>query len=336
MVETFHRPELPEVELEEFVGALGSRIEGAMLRNADVIANFRRGGDCDLLVADLEKAGEVILEIFGDPVRIARRSYLVSYFYPWGHFDLTDYYYWRGMRLMTGEQMLKTLRIEENGVPIVSEVDEALTRLFGSLLWGGFVKKIYVPEMRKVFDAERERFGDRLAEMAGSEVKDLIVPVLESENWMDLENLVREIRRGTIKHCLSERPFQTIFGQIRFYAWEVWLRLWNPIPLLILEMDDGIEENAEQLKDVGKSLDCQVEVRVVDPKKSKFALFLEVLRKASFRANNGLLILVMKHGSGGKVPFGMKAQVQEIGTFDEKGIFDRFFQYQRRTRRRNG
>lgn len=335
MCKKFHRPGLPEAELEEFVRALGIRFKVAMLRNAEVIANFRRGGDCDLLVADLNQAGEVILEIFGEPLRIARRSYLVSYFYPWGHFDLTDNYYWRGMRLMTGEQMFKTLRIEENNVPIVSDVDEALTRLFGSLLWGGFVKKVYVPEMKRVFEADQDRFGQRLAEMAGSEVKNLIIPVLQSENWINLENLVRDIRKGTIRHCLSERPLETIFGQIRFYAWEVWLRFWNPIPLLILEMDGAREENAERLREAGNFLDCPVQVRVVDPKKSKFALVFEVLRKASFRANNGLLILVMKHGSGGKVPFGMKAQVQEIGTFDEEGIFARFFQYQRRTRRRS-
>ena len=87
-----------------------------ILRNEeDLFENLQRGGDIDLLVADLELAERILIRHLGAPIRIIRSSYVSGYSYDWGHVDLLPTVEWRGACYLPTEAVLEGRRLLTTG-----------------------------------------------------------------------------------------------------------------------------------------------------------------------------------------------------------------------------
>ena len=292
-----------KVPKEELCAVFDNLDEWAFLRNADVFENFERGGDCDLLVKDLEAATKIVLEGLGPPNLVARRSYVRSFYYSWGHLDLTDHYYWRGIRLLPGRTMLDN-KIFIGEYPLVSPVDEAITRLLSSLLWGGFIKERYSPEIMLVYQKEKESFQNRLGEMLGEEASAILCSGLDEGNLEELVDEVSGLRATVRKHYKRQSLIRYWVGWLRFTGAEILLRIRDLFPIMILRVDpaDRVDFDAEWDRVTG-DLDqhCKaVETGVAD---SICSMPLVLLRNISYRARNGILVLVECRSKKCKKPF---------------------------------
>jgi hypothetical protein len=325
------RPTVPEKEIRAFLSGLD---DWALLRNGDVMANFRRGGDCDLLVDDLEKAEELMREKLGIPVGLTRRHYVLSYFYPWGHFDLTDHYYWRGLQLMEGRKMLEQAREHSSGFPIVSGVDESITKLFGSLLWGGFIKGNYCDDILRSYRKEKGEFQKRLVEMVGGRNAEIICSRLDKSDWEGLVAEVGEIRRRTLFQAFRKRPIQSFFGQVGFFFREVNLRLRQLVPIMVLEMPEGssLKDGREILKEELKELDSHLKILIGDGSTSSLAMTWRMARLFSFRSKNGLLVVLeneRRPSFFSRFFNDLRMKVTGLEGADLEAAFDQFFSFAR-------
>jgi len=325
------RPAFPEKKIRAFLSELD---HWALLRNGEVMANFRRGGDCDLLVSDLKKAEELMRKKLGIPVGLTRRSYVLSYFYPWGHFDLTDHYYWRGLQLMEGRQMLEQVREHPSGFPIVSGVDESITKLFGSLLWGGFIKEKYCGDILQSCRKEKGEFQKRLVEMVGGPNADIICSRLDKSDWEGLVAEVGEIRRRTLFQAFKKRPIQSFLGQVGFLFREVSLRLRQLVPILVLEMPEGssLEDSRKILKEELKELDYHSKILIGCGSISSLAMTWRMARLFSFRSKNGLLVVLENEKRPGFFPGlfnDLRVKMPRLESADLEVAFDQFFSFSR-------
>ena len=286
------RWQVPEKNLKIFFEKLG---QWALLRNPDVFENFSRGGDCDLLVGNLEEASRTLVEELGPPVLIARRSYLRSFFYPWGHLDLTNHYYWRGIKLLDGPSMLADKKCS-GSYPSLSSVDTSILKLLGSLLWGGFLKERYTPDILDSYRENTEHFSERLRLMLGKAAADTICSHIFKENWKGLVNEVGSIRKSVKKHYRRKSFVRYWMGQLRFTFAEIRLRIFDLLPVLVLKVNRHDREamNAE-LPIVTKVTDQHCKVVEVTNIVRCLALPLILLANISFRARNGLLIIVREN-----------------------------------------
>ncbi len=287
----------PETAIRSFFSSLQA---WAVLRNADVFDNFARGGDCDLLVRDIDGAARMLVRHLGNPVRIAERSYVRSYYYEWGHIDLTDCLYWRGLCLCDAETLLARAGIRE-GWPVISEEDEAICLLLNSLLWGGFVKRRYLDRIGGVFGWEAETIRERLETMLGPKAAEWIISCVRRSAWEELEARVRRLRREVAWFHFRRRPFRSLLGQLRFAAFELRLRLGPQIPVLALEVDGGVERPRLKELVAEEAKRCEYHLAIVDWTGGRMNLRLgfDLLRRLSFRARNGAVVYLIDPGIPG-------------------------------------
>jgi hypothetical protein len=290
------RWEAPQKNLENLFGRLS---QWALLRNADVYENFARGGDCDLLTGNLDEASRVLVEELGPPILIAHRSYLRSFFYPWGHLDLTNHYYWRGIQLMDGHSILAKKKCS-GPYPHVSSVDSSIIKLLGNLLWGGFIKERYTRDILTSYRGDPEYFSSRLNQMLGEEAAGSICSDLSNENWEGLVKKVSFIRKSVKKHYRKNSFIRYWAGQFRFTLAEVRLRIFDLLPMLILNVsrEDRQALDAEW-PIVNEVVDQHCKVVNLRSGFSHLVLPLILLRNISYRARNGLLVIVRESQSKG-------------------------------------
>lgn len=281
------RHELPSARLERCFRALE---KWAVLRNPDIFANFERGGDCDLLVANREAAACRIEREMGSPFRIAERSYVTSLYYEWGHLDLAEHVFWQGLRLIDGRDILG--RCDRSGVwPVVSRVDEAIVMLLNSLLWGGFVKRRYCSDIQAAFSAEADLTAEILWRAVGSPVARRLETLVRQAEWEDLERSVAEIRRRVRSHQLRLAPLRSMVGTVRFLGCECRVRMKDLVPVLTVRLNGA---DAEVVREACVRLGHEAEYRVAV---TNGRGVLTGLRHASFRAKNGLVVVLDPAGA---------------------------------------
>jgi len=314
------------IPVESIHDMLSSLTDWALLRNADVIGNFKRGGDCDIILLDIENGKKEIIKFLGNPVRVARRSYVLSIYYPWGHIDLTDHYYWRGLRLCSGQDIL-TLSSRRNDWPVVSDIDEAIILLLSSLLWGGFVKVRYIEIITDVFDKKYSEVDRALNKMLGSRAAKLILLHVNNKDWKNLELSIESIRYQVFVHHFTKYPLQSLVGQLKFYSAEILLRLQPNLPVLVLEVDEGSDKDL--IKKLILEASRQLEYKCLVKNETSVSLnklsIFQWFRIRSFQARNGLIVLLVNKVS---IHYGNKKQYQfelENVTYNEvMQVFEKF------------
>jgi thymidylate kinase len=210
-----------------------------VLRNHDVAATLRRGGDIDLLVDDVDAAEQYFVTRLGPPRYVATRSYVRGIYYDWGYIDLFSDCRWRGVVYLSGDVIRREASAGIPGGGRTRLAHEALTCWLSSLLWGAFFKPRYheivsraaredAQEFERVLsDAVGEKWGRRLFEMALNGHSDASM------------NSVKIIRRAAKTRALRRHPFQTIWGYWQFWIAEVRLRTDPPLPWVAVLGPDG-------------------------------------------------------------------------------------------------
>jgi hypothetical protein len=280
---------VPELRLNSFLRNLDN---WALLRNADIYENFSRGGDCDLIVSDFEHAEQELTRQLGVPVRVAKRSYVRSFHYEWGHIDMTDGIYWRGIELCAGSVILSRSIKEGLIFPQISHEDEAITLLLNSLLWGGFIKKRYCARILTVFSRDGNQVLSYLSEMVGTTCATKIFNHVRDEDWHSIEKECNNLRRMTFVYHMIRSPFRSIIGYVRFLSAELRVRFKESVPVLHVNIDGeaGINIFTEFISVHGGQLEYKV--KVVRFAGSSVMTHLRLLKYCSFRARNGLLVVI--------------------------------------------
>lgn len=236
---------IPRQELEALAADLAD--SGAfVLRNADLFANLARGGDWDVLAPDLTLAENLLTHHLGPPDRLARRSYVRSYYYLWGSIDLIPSWQWRGIPLVETRTFAARLVPGPAGLPCVGAVHEAVVVWCGNLLWSGRSKEKYHPLIITVARSHPEELREALLELFGSGAARQLVDFAASGRPEAADALVRRLRRAVTVRALCRRPLAVFAGRARFVVAEARLRLRPQVPLMASVDADGILDAVEE------------------------------------------------------------------------------------------
>jgi thymidylate kinase len=228
-----------QVPRDALLRALTSLDRYVVLRNHDILGSLAKGGDVDLLVADARAAERLLVAELGGPVCVARRSYVTSLSYDWGHLDLLPSLEWRGAKYLDTDDVCDSRTLSSLGLPRPRLAHEALASWFSSLLWGGFFKARYRndivdaaqqdgDELRRVLRvAAGRRWGRRLWRAAAEGRPE------ESAAW------VASVRRAVWLQALRRAPLRTTAGALRFGIAEAKLHLRPPLPWVAVLGPDG-------------------------------------------------------------------------------------------------
>lgn len=288
-----NKVELPIAKLNSLFQSLSN---WAVIRNKDVIKNFLNGGDCDIICGNLQDCGEKIVTHLGLPLRIAERSYVISYYYEWGHIDLTDHIYWRGLILARGDELLSRKGFFED-LPHVDHSYEAIVALLNSVLWGSFVKKRYSSMINEKFTYDQSDVRKLLHYMVGRKACRFLIDKSINRDWRGIEENVQRLRLWIRLHHFVRYPLRSLGGTMKFFISELKLRFYPQIPALILR---GLGHlGREKIENqIFRSLDSyEFKVRIINLENSKsifnkIKLIVQRIRNTSFMARNGLLIFL--------------------------------------------
>ena len=206
-----------------------------LLRNFDIEANLRQGGDVDLLVSDFAAAESAMFSILGDPLWITKRSYVRSYFYGWGHVDLAERVLWKTVPYLSEKAVWRD-SVVRDGRRVPHPVDEAIICWFSSLLWGGFTKDKYKDLIQAAASQYPDEFHVRLARFVGQKMARKLVDIAASAEWPRALPLTRQVklslvkRYGLCRSCLSLH---------RYALMEIRLRLRRACLVIVLLGPDG-------------------------------------------------------------------------------------------------
>lgn len=197
----------PIPRLREVVKLL--RTEVVVVKNPDIWASVLRGGDWDLVARDCVAALSVLQDVLGSPVRVVRRSYVLTAEWPWGHVDLLPDIRWRGILLLRAGEILDS-RIETPDLPVSRPAHEAIASCIFSALSYGLIK----PRYRAVWDVARD--SDR-AELA-SRLADIFGPASRVEEWSfeELAEQATRLRRSARRRAWSIQPAGTALRYSEF------------------------------------------------------------------------------------------------------------------------
>ena len=227
------------VPLEHLLRALNSAGPSVVLRNHDIAANLERGGDVDLLVANTRQTERQLVTELGDPFSIARRSYVTSLFYPWGHLDLLPALEWRGARYIDEKDVLQASVPSPAGVPKPRLAHEALVSWFSSLVWGGFFKSRYRDVILDAASHDGRELQGVLRHALGNAWGDRLWDAAAQGRPEDSQLWVSQLRRTLWRRALMRAPIQTLSGATRFVVAELLLCLRPPLPWIAILGPDG-------------------------------------------------------------------------------------------------
>lgn len=210
-----------------------------VLRNDDLVATLRRGGDIDLLVDDLEAAEQHFITRLGAPRYIAPRSYVRGIYYDWGYIDLFSECQWRGVVYLSGDLIRQEAFAGTPGGGRTRLAHEALTCWLSSLLWGKFFKPRYHEIVCRAASEDAEEFERVLADVVGAKWgRRLFEMALDGHPEASVK-WVTAIRRAARIRALRRHPFQTVRGYLQFWIAEVRLRTDPPLPWVAVMGPDG-------------------------------------------------------------------------------------------------
>jgi hypothetical protein len=222
---------------EETLLAALAATGGAVLRNSDVMANLRRGGDVDILVPHLRAGLRALCGLLGSPRLVLRRSYVWSVCYDWGKVDLLPSLEWRGATYLEAAAVLERAHTDERGVRCVDPVDEAIVCWFASLLWGGFFKERYRRQVQDAAMSDPLVMTERLSPAVGRHWAARLVAAAAEERPESATGFVRQLRRSLQVRSAGRRPVAWLRGVARFVLGELALRCGAPQPILALPPD---------------------------------------------------------------------------------------------------
>jgi hypothetical protein len=211
-----------------------------VLRNEeDLFGNLQRGGDIDLLVADLDRAERILIRHLGAPIRIIRSSYVSGYSYDWGHVDLLPTLEWRGACYLRTEAVLESRRLSPRGRPVPAIAHEALVSWFSSLLWGGFFKARYAAEIRHAVEVDGSAFRQTLTEVAGKKLGLRLWQAAVDGHAEVSAEWTRSLRRAVWWRACRSSPVRTIQRFVAFVIGELKLRFHPAVPWIAIVGPDG-------------------------------------------------------------------------------------------------
>jgi thymidylate kinase len=216
--------------------ALGSYV---ILRNHNIDESLNRGGDIDVLVDDIIIARNLLFELFGKPLFSLRRTYVESYFYKWGHIDLTPRIEWRGSIYLSNSALLKGAQRSTFGFAKPRLADEALICWFASLIWGGFFKERYSPVISQAALCDGEYFLRALTYAVGPKLGASLLSLARQGKCSQSASMVKSLRRSLWLRGFTRRPLGTLVGLVSHYMREISLRTRPPAPWFAILGLDG-------------------------------------------------------------------------------------------------
>jgi hypothetical protein len=216
-----------------------------VLRNGeDLFANLSRGGDLDLLVADVQLAERTLVRHLGLPVRISRSSYVTGYSYDWGHVDLEPTIEWRGASYVSAEAVLQNRRLSTSDWPAPRIAHEALIAWFASLLWGGFFKERYASVIGRAVKDDGEAFRQALVDAAGRKWGERLWRAAVDGRPEASEQWAGPLRRAVWWRAFSKSPLRTVARYLAFARGQIKLRFDPSVPCIaILGGDDDMRSS---------------------------------------------------------------------------------------------
>jgi len=233
---------VPEAALTQCLRELPHYV---VLRNEEYLfENLQRGGDIDLLVADLRVAERTLIRHLGVPIRMIRSSYVTGYSYDWGHIDLLPTVEWRGACYLPTEAVLEGRRLSPRGRSVPKIAHEALISWLSSLLWGGFFKERYAGKIRQAVEIDGSAFQQTLIEVAGKKLGSRLWQAAVDGHAESSAEWTRSLRRAVWWRACFRSPVRTIQRSVGFVIGELRLRLQPPVPWVAIIGPDGSEESS--------------------------------------------------------------------------------------------
>jgi hypothetical protein len=248
------KPSVPEEKLTRYLRELPDFV---VLRNEeDVVGNIQRGGDLDLVVADLELAERTLIRDFGVPVRILRSSYVRGYSYDWGHVDLVPTIEWRGACYLRTEAVLENRRLSTRGRPVPRLAHEALVAWLTNVLFGGFFKARYAPEIQKAVQTDGDAFRRTLIEVAGRRWGSRLWRAAAAGHPEVSAEWTRPLRVAVWWRACFRSPVRTIQRYFAYVIAELRLRFAPPVPWIAILGFDAPRKSALVTEIVQRFAEC--------------------------------------------------------------------------------
>ena len=214
-----------------------------VLRNEeDLFDNLQRGGDVDLLVADLQLAERTLIRHFGSPVRIFRSSYATGYSYDWGHLDLLPTVEWRGACYLRTEAVLESRQLSASGRGVPRIAHEAVISWLTSLLWGGFFNERYASVIRQAAEVDGVAFRQALIDAAGEKWGLRLWRAAVDRQPEISAGWAHPLRRAVWWRACFRAPVYTIRRFLAFVIGQLRLRFAPPVPWIAILHPDGRQE----------------------------------------------------------------------------------------------
>ena len=227
---------VPEAALTQCLRELNA----VVLRNeAELFENLRRGGDVDLLVADLAEAERVLIRHLGAPVQLARRPYAVGYSYDWGHVDLLPTIEWRGAVYLATGKVLANRGLSARGRPVPRLAHEAAIAWLSNLLFGGFFKERYGDTVREAAALDGGALREVLIEAAGERLGTSLWQAAVQGHPEISAEWTHTLRRVIWWRAWRAAPGRTLVRYLAYLRAELALRFAPPVPWVAVLGSDG-------------------------------------------------------------------------------------------------
>ncbi len=234
------RTKVPQDRLELLLADL-SKVGYAVAKNPDLWASLSRGGDWDLVVADLPLAESHLLRLLGQPQSSIRRSYVWAYLYSWGEIDLLPGLLWRMVLLASGCEVIRSARISPPGISVSSPAYQAMASWIGPLLSSGSFKERTRETVRAAVDQESKIFEGLLLRIFGTRLTTQLLSLARDARPEQAVHLRHVLRRAAVLRSMRRHPVVTVSRAANFASREALLRLDPPLPALRLDTEDDLE-----------------------------------------------------------------------------------------------
>lgn len=228
-----------EATIEKLLEFLRDADDCVVLRNQDVRACLQRGGDVDVLVADIDAFRTAFQLRMGPPSWRIRRSYVEQLFQAWGHIDIATRLEWRGAVYVHGQELVMAAARTDDGLLRPRPAHEAIICWFSSLLWGGFFKERYRDTIVAAARTDRAEFLRVLQAAVGDKWGARLFDLASRGTMEKSVEWVGRLRRALWLRAFLRTPLRTMGGYVAFAARELSLTLAPTTPWIAVLGPDG-------------------------------------------------------------------------------------------------
>ena len=224
-----HAPEVPRDKLVAFAAAVHG--EAVLLKSQDPWANLSRGGDWDLAVPSWRDAEARLTAAAGAPTRAEYRRWQCALFFPWGEVDLLEGLRWRGMPVLTADQLRSGAR---PGRPfkVARPAHEAIAAWVAPLMAAGSWKQeLHKAAVDRAWREDAAQLRQELHRLFGSAVAE----DLESDYLHAELTRARDLRVAFALRSFLRAPARSVRAFGGFAAAETLARLAPGLPLIAVE-----------------------------------------------------------------------------------------------------